>query len=137
MLLAFLFPLFVIFGAIMAHIGFTLNLMLKYPHIFSCGLMSHQGPIEANRKAVEFIYTLIVKGWTKGTSESQAPNKEILVRVSGKDPFYGITSKCVLMCAKTILQEHHKMPGKYVVFISVFIYVLETNYTKYMYYSYL
>lgn len=96
----------------MAHIGFMRNLMLKYPHIFSAGLMSHQGPVEANRKAVEFTYTLKVKGWSKSSPETEAPNKEIVVRVIGKDPCYGVTSNCVLMCAKTILQEYHKMPGK-------------------------
>ncbi|XP_061391779.1 saccharopine dehydrogenase-like oxidoreductase [Musca vetustissima] len=96
----------------MANIGFTRKLLLKYPHIFTLGLMTHEGPTEANRKAMEFRYTLKAKGWTTGTSESAAPNKEVVVRVTGKDPCYGITSCVLLLCAKTILKEHNKMPGK-------------------------
>uniref|UniRef100_A0A1I8NAY2 Saccharopine dehydrogenase NADP binding domain-containing protein n=2 Tax=Musca domestica TaxID=7370 RepID=A0A1I8NAY2_MUSDO len=112
LLMALLLPVFMLFGAIMAQIGFTRKLLLKYPHIFSGGLMTHEGPVEANRKAMEFRFTLKAKGWTTGTPESAAPNKEVVVRVTGKDPAYGITSCALLFCAKTILKEQNKMPGK-------------------------
>lgn len=54
--------------------------------------MTHDGPTEVNRKVNEFIYILKAKGWTRGTPESESPNKEVMVRASGKDPCYGITS---------------------------------------------
>ncbi|XP_073845696.1 saccharopine dehydrogenase-like oxidoreductase [Musca autumnalis] len=112
LLMALLLPVFLLFATIMANIGFTRKLLLKYPHIFSGGLMTHEGPLEVNRKATEFRYTLKAKGWTSDTPQSAPPNKEIVVRVSGKDPGYGITSCALLFCAKTILKEHNKMPGK-------------------------
>ncbi|XP_061393622.1 saccharopine dehydrogenase-like oxidoreductase [Musca vetustissima] len=109
--LAMMFPLFLLFIALMAQCGCTRSLLFKYPHFFTRGTMTHQGPTEANRKVAEFIYILKAKGWTRGTADSEAPNKEVVVRVSGKDPCYGITSTCLLMCAKVILKQHQQMPG--------------------------
>ncbi|XP_013098002.1 saccharopine dehydrogenase-like oxidoreductase [Stomoxys calcitrans] len=112
MILALLYPLVLITLTILAQIGFIRKLMIKYPHIFTGGIVSNQGPQEANRKAAEFKHTLKVKGWSKGTSETEAPNKEALFRVSGKDPAYSLTATCVLLCAKVILKESHVMPGR-------------------------
>uniref|UniRef100_T1PEC6 Saccharopine dehydrogenase n=1 Tax=Musca domestica TaxID=7370 RepID=T1PEC6_MUSDO len=109
--LAIVFPLFLLTIALMAQCGCTRKLLFKYPHFFTRGTMTHDGPTEVNRKVNEFIYILKAKGWTTGTPESESPNKEVVVRASGKDPCYGITSTCLLMCAKVILQEHQKMPG--------------------------
>ncbi|KAF4525619.1 hypothetical protein B566_EDAN001218 [Ephemera danica] len=58
------------------------TLLLKYPRFFSCGMMSHEGPTEESRK-----------------------------NVSAMDPAYGFTTRCLLLCATTILNEHDKMPG--------------------------
>lgn len=74
--------------------------------------MTHEGPTEANRKAVEFTYILKAKGWSANTSVNGAPNKEMVFKISGKNPCYGVTSNCLLTCAKVILREHQKMPGK-------------------------
>ncbi|XP_075146914.1 saccharopine dehydrogenase-like oxidoreductase [Haematobia irritans] len=109
---AFLFPLMLLMGAIMSQMGCSRKLLLKYPHIFSRGIMTHEGPSESNRKAVEFSYVLKAKGWSPNTPQSESPNKKLVVRVSGKDPCYGVTSNCLLMCAKVILLEHENMPGK-------------------------
>ncbi|XP_075146886.1 saccharopine dehydrogenase-like oxidoreductase [Haematobia irritans] len=111
LLLALLFPVGLLIVAIMAQIGFLRKWMIKYPHIFTGGAVSNQGPLEVNRKAAGFRYTLKVNGWTKGTPESQAPNKELLIRVTGKDPAYSLTSTCMLLCAKAILEDHKNMPG--------------------------
>nr|XP_013098034.1 unnamed protein product [Stomoxys calcitrans] len=110
--LALIFPLLLILGVIMAQMSFTRKLLLKYPHTFSRGLMTHQGPTETNRKAAEFSYVVNAKGWPEGTPQTDAPNKVVMVRVSGKDPCYGVTSSCLLTSAKVILQEHQIMPGK-------------------------
>ncbi|XP_013098034.2 saccharopine dehydrogenase-like oxidoreductase isoform X2 [Stomoxys calcitrans] len=110
--LALIFPLLLILGVIMAQMSFTRKLLLKYPHTFSRGLMTHQGPTETNRKAAEFSYVVNAKGWSEGTPQTDAPNKVVMVRVSGKDPCYGVTSSCLLTSAKVILQEHQIMPGK-------------------------
>ncbi|XP_075146887.1 saccharopine dehydrogenase-like oxidoreductase [Haematobia irritans] len=111
MFLALIFPIMLLFLTLLGQIGFIRKLLIKYAHIVTGGAISDKGPLEVNRKSVEFRHTLKVKGWSKGTSESQAPNKEILVRVSGRDPGYCLTSTCMLLCAKVILQEKHKMPG--------------------------
>lgn len=106
-----LLPIALFFIALMAQFSFTRKLLLKYPEFFTNGLMSHQGPTEANQKAMEFTMTLKAKGWTQGTPETVSPNKDAIVRISGKSPLYGLTSNSVLTCAKVILNEHKKMPG--------------------------
>ncbi|XP_073845711.1 saccharopine dehydrogenase-like oxidoreductase [Musca autumnalis] len=108
---AIMFPLFLLMIILMAQCGCTRKLLFKYPHIFTKGAISHQGPTEANRKVAEMIYIFKAKGWQTGTPESQPPNKQVIVRLTGKDPCYGLTSTCLLMCAKVILEEHQKMPG--------------------------
>uniref|UniRef100_A0A1I8MIE1 Saccharopine dehydrogenase NADP binding domain-containing protein n=1 Tax=Musca domestica TaxID=7370 RepID=A0A1I8MIE1_MUSDO len=111
-LMAFLLQVVMVLGIIFAHIGFVRKIFLKYPHIFSAGLVTQEGPLEANRKVLEFRYTLKAKGWTTGTPESFAPNKEVVIRVSANDPGYGLTSCAVLLSAKTILREQSLMPRK-------------------------
>lgn len=106
-----LLPIALFFIALMAQFSITRKLLLKYPEIFTYGLMSHQGPTEANKKAMEFNMTLKAKGWAQDTPETMPPNKDTIVRISGKAPCYGLTSNSVLVCAKVILNEHKKMPG--------------------------
>ncbi|XP_073832462.1 saccharopine dehydrogenase-like oxidoreductase [Musca autumnalis] len=108
---ALFFPLLMMIGCIMARYEFTRNLLLKYPHIFSFGFMTHEGPVEANRKAIEFNYILKAKGWYQSTPHAPDPTHEIVVRISAKDHYYGVTSKALLLCARTILTEGGKMPG--------------------------
>lgn len=96
----------------MAQFTATRKLLLLHPKYFTKGLMSPEGPLPANRKSLEFSMTFKAKGWSKGTDETQAPNQEIIVRLSGNDPCYGLTSGALLSCAKVILQEHRNMPGR-------------------------
>uniref|UniRef100_A0A1I8PN85 Saccharopine dehydrogenase NADP binding domain-containing protein n=1 Tax=Stomoxys calcitrans TaxID=35570 RepID=A0A1I8PN85_STOCA len=108
---ALLVPLILVFGFIMTHFGFTRKLLLQYPKIFSLGYVAQKGPLEVNRKAMEFSYTLKAKGWYRSSPHAPHPTAQLITRVSGKDHYYGITSKALLACAKTILQEQDKMPG--------------------------
>ncbi|XP_075155733.1 saccharopine dehydrogenase-like oxidoreductase [Haematobia irritans] len=104
-------PLVMMIGLVMARFNFTRKLLLKYPQIFSFGYMTPEGPLEVNRKGVEFRYTLKAKGWYNSTPQTPDPSVELITRISGNDPYYGITSKSLLASAKTILLEHEKMPG--------------------------
>lgn len=74
--------------------------------------MTREGPVPANRKSLGFRMTFRAKGWSKDCPETLPPNKEVVVRLSGNDPCYGFTSGALLSCAKVILKEHTKMPGK-------------------------
>lgn len=96
----------------MAQMSCTRKLLLKYPKFFTRGLMSPEGPVEANRKAVEFILTFKAKGWSKDTPETGPINKKLAIKITGKDPSYGVTSNVLLCCAKVILKEHRNMPGR-------------------------
>lgn len=96
---------------------FGRSLLLKYPGFFSCGFVSHEGPSEEDRKKVHFSITLFGEGWKEKLAEPTdqhdlPPNKQMVVKVSGNDPGYGLTTKSLLLTAITILKESNKMPGR-------------------------
>lgn len=96
--------------------SFGRSLLLKYPRFFSCGMMSHEGPTEENRKNAYFETAFRGEGWSEklaeGTDQHTGPPDTVLVtKVSAMDPAYGFTTRCLLLCATTILNEHDKMPG--------------------------
>ncbi|XP_069678456.1 saccharopine dehydrogenase-like oxidoreductase [Periplaneta americana] len=102
---------------ILSKFKFGRNLLLKYPGFFSCGYVSHEGPSEEDRKKVYFSITLFGEGWKEKLAEPTdqhdlPPNKQMVVKVSGNDPGYGLTSRCLLLTAITILKESNKMPGR-------------------------
>uniref|UniRef100_A0A1B6G4X9 Saccharopine dehydrogenase NADP binding domain-containing protein n=1 Tax=Cuerna arida TaxID=1464854 RepID=A0A1B6G4X9_9HEMI len=111
-----------IFGGLFSFFSrfdFGRQLLLKYPKIFSCGYVSHEGPSEELMKNTKFEMTFIGEGWSsdkklcEGSDQySEPPNKTIIGKVSGTDPGYGATSLMVLWCAITVLKETDKLPNK-------------------------
>ncbi|XP_016839585.1 saccharopine dehydrogenase-like oxidoreductase isoform X1 [Nasonia vitripennis] len=94
---------------------FGCNLLLKYPKFFSGGMASHEGPKPELMENSHFSVTLFAKGWTDKLSEptdqhKDAPNKEMITKVTGTNPGYGATCTSVLLSALTILKESDKMP---------------------------
>lgn len=95
---------------------FGRNLLLKYPRVFSAGAASHEGPSEEGMKNSYFNLTLFGEGWKERLAEptdehNSPPNRRVVVKVSGKDPGYGLTGVSLLLAAVTILRENDKMPG--------------------------
>lgn len=80
-------------------------------------MVSHEGPKPELMENTHFSVTFIAKGWTDKLSEptdqhKDAPNKEIITKVSAKNPGYGATCTAVLFSALMILRESDKMPDK-------------------------
>lgn len=105
----------IVFG-IMTKTNFTRNLLLKYPKIFSLGMVSHEGPTEEQLDNTTFMMTFYGEGWSErgATPEEHTtkPNKTMITRISGRNPGYGFTATALLLAGITILKESDKMPGK-------------------------
>lgn len=64
-----------------------------------------------------FSITFKATGWKEKLVELSdkhvnPPNKELITKVTGKNPGYGLTSICLLLAGITILRESDKMPDK-------------------------
>ncbi|XP_071054973.1 lipid droplet localized protein-like [Onthophagus taurus] len=94
----------------------TRNLLFKYPSSFSNGLFTHEGPSEERQEGTVVNVKLRGKGWW-GMSQNtvalidSAPNKEIIAKVSGRNPGYGLSCATFAISAITILTESDKMPS--------------------------
>ncbi|XP_067007405.2 saccharopine dehydrogenase-like oxidoreductase [Anabrus simplex] len=102
---------------VLSKFNFGRKLLLKYPRFFSCGFISHEGPSEETMKKTRFNLTIVGEGWKEKQAEptdnhADPPNKMMIVRVSGSDPGYGLTTRALLLSAITILKEANKMPGR-------------------------
>lgn len=105
-----------IFG-LMTKTSFTRTLLLNHPKLFSCGMVSHEGPPEDERAEVEFSMTFLGEGWSEVNSvpeeeHTQPPAKKMITKVSGMDPGYGFTCTALILSAVTVLKDASKMPGK-------------------------
>jgi len=88
---------------------------VQYPKIFSLGVFDHEGPTIEEMKRTSFTITLAGKGWDEKLAEptdeyKTAPQKELVVRVSGPEPGYIATPICVVQAALVILREADKLP---------------------------
>ncbi|XP_022908076.1 saccharopine dehydrogenase-like oxidoreductase [Onthophagus taurus] len=103
--------------AMFSQFSFTRNLLLKYPRFFSYGIFSPEGPSEERQEATIFNLKLHGKGWSEKLKDpllqpDSPPNKEIIAKVSGKNPGYGLTCAAFALSAIMILTEADKMPEK-------------------------
>lgn len=106
-----------IFG-LLAKFSFGRNLLLKYPKLFSGGLISHEGPSDEKMKNTKFAWTFYAQGWKKEQKLAEPtdqytdpPSKTMIAKVSGSNPGYGATCVALVLSAVTILKESDKMPG--------------------------
>jgi len=103
----------VIFG-VMAQFKVGRYLLETFPRFFSVGTFSHEGPTREEAD-VPFSVTLVGEGWKEKLAEptdqhSEPPNKKIIVKVSGRNPGYGVTCIALIQSGLTILKESDKMP---------------------------
>ncbi|XP_059479914.1 saccharopine dehydrogenase-like oxidoreductase [Neocloeon triangulifer] len=101
---------------VLAKFSLGRKLLLAYPKLFSCGFVSHEGPTEESRKSTKFSITFVGEGWTEknnvdGNQHSSPPDTRVVTKVTGFDPGYGFTTRCLLLCAITIMKEADKMPA--------------------------
>ncbi|XP_014231061.1 saccharopine dehydrogenase-like oxidoreductase isoform X3 [Trichogramma pretiosum] len=101
--------------ATLAKTSFGRNLLLKHPKLFSLGLISHENPRQETIENTWFSVTLVAKGWSEKLADpldqhKEPPNKEMITKVSGRNPGYGATCTALVLSAVTILKESDKMP---------------------------
>lgn len=105
-----------VFG-VLSSFDYGRKLLLKHPKFFTFGAISHEGPTEEVANATEFSVTLVGRGWSEPSSEpldnhATEPDRQVVVRVSGRNPGYGATATALVISALTILRESDKMPGR-------------------------
>ncbi|XP_039750700.1 saccharopine dehydrogenase-like oxidoreductase [Pararge aegeria] len=95
---------------LLSKLSLTRGLLLKYPRVFSLGLVA-RGPSEEVTRNTHFKFELYGEGWEAGADvEATPPNKKVKAQVSGVNPGYGATVVALLHCALTILRERDSMP---------------------------
>jgi len=105
-----------VFFGIMASFSYGRQLLEKYPHIFSFGFFSHEGPTREQLKETTFKTQIFGRGWLgkknlKAEEDpAEPPTGTITCQVTGPDPGYVATSACLVASAKTILEETHALP---------------------------
>ena len=93
------------------------SLLEAHPKFFSFGMFSREGPTREQINAASFVTTIVGRGWAEKLSEPSdepifAPNKTVIVKVSGRDPGYKATSTCLVQSGFTLLKETDKLPKK-------------------------
>ncbi len=100
----------IMFG-LLAKFEFGRKLLESYPGIFSFGTVSKEGPSKEMADNTNFEMTLIGKGWKdKSASHEAKPDREVVVKVSGKNVGYGATCECMVQSAIVMLKERDRMP---------------------------
>nr|XP_022908077.1 saccharopine dehydrogenase-like oxidoreductase [Onthophagus taurus]XP_022908078.1 saccharopine dehydrogenase-like oxidoreductase [Onthophagus taurus] len=114
MILGFIYAFWIV---LFSQFAFTRDLLLKYPSLFSYGVFSPEGPSEERQEATIYNLKLHGKGWSEKLNDPlfqphSLPNKEMIVKISGRNPGYGVTCAAFALSAIMILTEGDKMPDK-------------------------
>ncbi|XP_019695990.1 saccharopine dehydrogenase-like oxidoreductase [Harpegnathos saltator] len=115
--------LFVIIGlifigailTIMTRMAFTRKLLLRYPTLFSCGIVGREGPTRKLLEHQRCFITFKAVGWSEKLSEptdkhTEPPNKELIVKMNSGSA-YDATCIAVILSAIMILKEADKFPN--------------------------
>ncbi|XP_011859005.1 PREDICTED: saccharopine dehydrogenase-like oxidoreductase, partial [Vollenhovia emeryi] len=100
---------------LMTRTGYSRELLLKHPSLFTLGYITHEQPHPEAWKSMQFSVTIKARGWTEELTEptdkhTNPPNKTVITKVSGVSPAYEATSIIAILSAITILNETDKMP---------------------------
>jgi len=103
---------------ILSQIKFGMNLLKEYPHIFSGGFFSKDGPSREQVLGTSIEILLVGKGWKDklpfAEDEPDSPPGEVTMRlkIRGPHPGYVATSSLINQAAVTILQDRDRIPFK-------------------------
>lgn len=102
---------------VMSMIGWTRNLVLKYPSVFTAGAFSKEGPSRDSLKKTTFTTTMVGRGWSSSLAEpsdqhTTPPDSVKMLKVQGSDPGYGGTSVMLVASAMTLLREKPRCVSK-------------------------
>lgn len=101
----------------LAKYTFTRRLLLRFPTLFSIGMVSCDGPSDEIMQNTRFSFTFYGKGWPKeeklaepSDRHNTKPTRELITKVSGANPAYGATATAALLSAVTVLTETDMLP---------------------------
>lgn len=97
---------------VITRFSFGVQLLVDYPHIFSFGVVSKNGPSHLKFKTSQFKQIYHCKGWAKGAVVTSKPTHEMVTVVKGSNPAYGTTCVALLLSALTLVAEREKIPGR-------------------------
>ena len=97
----------------------------RFPHLFSFGAISHDGPTKEQAAATKSITTLIARGYASGPAQPVAgasagfkgdkrgpkPDREIVLRITGPDPGYSATAIFLAQAGISVLLDRAKLPS--------------------------
>lgn len=78
-------------------------------------MFSKEPPSESKINNTWSSVTIRGKGWKSEGPDAQyttAPNRTVIAQVKGRNPGYGFTNYCLVLCAIKILTEPSKLPKK-------------------------
>lgn len=110
----FLGPVFLI----LSQTKFGMNLLKEYPHIFSGGFVSKDGPSREQVLGTSMELLLVGKGWKDklpfAENEPNSPPGEVTMKLKilGPEPGYVAASLLINQAAVTILQDRDRIPFK-------------------------
>lgn len=91
------------------------RLLLRWPSLFSAGLVSARGgPNEKQVKQASLTVVAVGEGWRNSAdrAEGQKPDMKLTARLQLPEPAYSTTALCIAQCALCVLEEPDRMPGE-------------------------
>lgn len=89
------------------------KLLMRYPHIFSLGFFSKEGPTPQQVADTRFEVFVRGSGWKTRLNNDEypthAPDGQLYGRITGPEPTYPGTSQCAVQSAITLVKERHKI----------------------------
>ncbi|ETV92451.1 hypothetical protein H310_13327 [Aphanomyces invadans] len=82
------------------------SLLIQYPHVFTFGYFSHEGPTDEELSTTTFDVRFFGKGYKTLATSGGRPDWQVVTSVHGPEPGYVATSRMVTRCAKVILDGH-------------------------------
>jgi hypothetical protein len=89
-----------------------LNLLLKYPGIFSAGMARKGGPTRDDIEKGTFSLTIDGAGFSSDNTDKTKPDAFLRVKVKGAEPGYVATSAIMVQCAFCLINERGDLPAE-------------------------
>ena len=94
------------------------KLIMKYPKIFTWGIFSKEGPPESAIESTKTTMTVKAYGYVDRKIQPDAttlppPDKKVILRVTGPEPTYPLTSQLMIQSAITLVRDTvgNNLPG--------------------------
>lgn len=112
-IISIMFMIFAAYLFLMCSCSFTRKLITDYPKCFTFGIFSKEGPTRKQLEGLSFATEIVGKGWTapaNAKNPTSPPDRTLTCLISGPDPGYETTSRCMIQSALSIIDESDKIP---------------------------